>query len=127
MLIGVFILIAVGLIWTLTGVVMGGAKKHGIDSSLMQLMSSTLTFVVCGLLILLKVFPQMDVAPKTELYAFVMFFFVGATGYLLNETMARAMERGPNGLVWGILQSGTVIPFIIGVIFHGVPTPWLRI
>ena len=69
MLIGVFILIAVGLIWTLTGVVMGGAKKHGIDSSLMQLMSSTLTFVVCGLLILLRVFPQMDVAQKTGLYA----------------------------------------------------------
>ena len=79
MLIGVFILIAVGLIWTLTGVVMGGAKKHGIDSSLMQLMSSTLTFVVCGLLILLKVFPQMEVSQKTGLYAFVMFFFVGVT------------------------------------------------
>ncbi len=127
MFVGVLILVAVGLIWTLTGVVMGGAKKHGIDSSLMQLMSSTLTFVVCGLLILLNVFPQMEVSQKTGLYAFVMFFFVGVTGYLLNETMARAMERGPNGLVWGILQSGTVIPFIIGVLFHGVPTPWLRI
>ncbi len=127
MLVGVFILIAVGLIWTLTGVVMGGAKKHGIDSSLMQLMSSLLTLVVSGLLILLKVFPQMDISRNTGIYAFIMYFLVGASGYLLNETMARAMERGPNGLVWGILQSGTVIPFIVGVLFHHVPAPLMRI
>ena len=127
MLIGVLILISVGLIWTLTGVVMGGAKKHGIDSSLMQLMSSVLTLVVSALLILLKVFPTLDVGGRTVLYAFIMYFLVGASGYLLNETMARAMERGPNGLVWGILQSGTVIPFIVGVLFHGIPAPLLRI
>ena len=127
MLIGVLILVAVGLIWTLTGVVMGGAKKHGIDSSLMQLMSSVLTLVVSALLILLKVFPSLDVGGRTVFYAFIMYFLVGASGYLLNETMARAMERGPNGLVWGILQSGTVIPFIVGVLFHGIPAPLLRI
>ncbi len=127
MFVGVLILVAVGLIWTLTGVVMGGAKKHGIDSSLMQLMSSVLSLVVSSLLILLKIYPPMDVCLKTGLYAFAVYCLVGASGYLLNETMARAMERGPNGLVWGILQSGTVIPFIIGVIFHGVPAPLLRI
>ena len=93
MLIGVLILISVGLIWTLTGVVMGGAKKHGIDSSLMQLMSSVLTLVVSALLILLKVFPPLDVGGKTVLYAFIMYFLVGASGYLLNETMARAIGR----------------------------------
>ena len=127
MLVGVFILISVGLIWTLTGVVMGGAKKHGIDSSLMQLMSSLLTIVVCCALVVCGVYPSLDVSQQTGLYAFAMYFCVGASGYILNETMARAMERGPNGLVWGILQSGTVIPFIVGVLFHHVPAPPLRI
>jgi multidrug transporter EmrE-like cation transporter len=106
---------------------MGGAKKHGIDSSLMQLMSSLLTIVVCCALVVCGVYPSLDVSQQTGLYAFAMYFCVGASGYILNETMARAMERGPNGLVWGILQSGTVIPFIVGVLFHHVPTPPLRI
>ena len=106
---------------------MGGAKKHGIDSSLMQLMSSILSMVVCCVLIFLRVYPPLDVSMKAGIYAFAAYFCVGVSGYLLNETMARAMERGPNGLVWGILQSGTVVPFIVGVLFHGIPAPLLRI
>jgi multidrug transporter EmrE-like cation transporter len=31
--------------------------------------------------------------------------------------MSKAMQRGPNGIIWSITQSGFIIPFIIGVVF----------
>ena len=35
--------------------------------------------------------------------------------------MARAMQKGPNGIIWTITQSGFIFPFAMGIICFGVP------
>lgn len=34
--------------------------------------------------------------------------------------MAKAMEKGPNGIVWSTVQSGLIFPFLMGIVFFNV-------
>ena len=120
MLVALTILIAVGLIWTVTGIVMGGSARHGVDTKLMQLVSTLVGSVFLLVLIGCNVYPKISISGAVLWYSLGCYFAVGLIGYVLNETMARAMERGPNGLVWAILQSGMLIPFIVGLYAHDV-------
>ena len=38
--------------------------------------------------------------------------------------MAAGMKRGPNGAVWGIMQSALIFPFIMGILFFAQPLTW---
>lgn len=124
---GIALLVIVGGIWTLTGIVMGGASRHEIETPLLQLISSAIQCVVCGILISAGVFPGLSISWTPALMALGMYFAVGVLNYVLMETMARAMERGPNGMVWAILQSGMILPFAAGILFHGVSAPATRL
>jgi drug/metabolite transporter (DMT)-like permease len=44
----------------------------------------------------------------------------GMVNFWMLELMSAAMQRGPNGIVWAIIQSATIIPFIMGFLFFGV-------
>ena len=41
--------------------------------------------------------------------------------------MSRAMQCGPNGIIWAIIQSAMIFPFIFGVAFYDVKLNILRI
>ncbi len=104
---------------------MGGVARRGISVELMQGVSYLLGTLVC--LALLPLYPPLEVKGSFAWFALGMYFLVGLLNYFLNTTMAAAMKRGPNSLVWAILQSGMVIPFLFGICFHHVPAGPLRI
>ena len=119
------LLVLVGIIWTTTGVVMGGVARRGISVELMQALSYLLGTLVC--LALLPLYPPVEAKGSFAWFALGMYFLVGLLNCFLNATMAAAMKRGPNSLVWAILQSGMVIPFVFGICFHHVPAGPLRL
>ena len=125
MLTALIMLIFVGVIWTTTGIVMGGTARHDVHVESMQFISYLLGVVVC--LALLPLYPAPAVSGKLAWYAFGMYFLVGVLNYFLNIAMAAAMKRGPNSLVWAILQSGMIVPFIIGICFHGEQAGFIRL
>ena len=43
----------------------------------------------------------------------------GFSNFYIYVFTAKAMQRGPNGLVWGIMQSGLIGTFLMGMIFFG--------
>jgi len=125
MLTALIMLIFVGVIWTTTGIVMGGTARHDVHVESMQFISYLLGVVVC--LALLPLYPAPAVSGKLAWYAFGMYFLVGVLNYFLNIAMAAAMKRGPNSLVWAILQAGMIVPFIIGICFHGEQAGFVRL
>ncbi len=125
MLTALIILIVVGLIWTTTGVVMGGVARHDVHVESMQCMSYLLGTLIC--LALLPLYPALEVSGKFAWFAIGMYFLVGVLNFFVNVTMTAAMKRGPNSLVWAILQAGMIMPFIFGICFHDVQASALRL
>jgi len=125
MLTALIILIIVGLIWTTTGIVMGGVARKGVSVESMQCMSYLLGTLTC--LALLPLYPALGVSGKFAWFAMGMYFLVGVLNYFVNVTMTAAMKRGPNSLVWAILQAGMIMPFIVGLCFHDVSAGAVRL
>lgn len=119
------LLILVGVIWTITGIVMGGAARRGISNEFMQCLSYALGTVAC--IALLPLYPGIKVKGKLAFFALGMYFLVGVLNFFLNLAMATAMKRGPNSMVWAIIQAGMLIPFIVGICLHDVHAGPLRL
>ena len=125
MLFGVFALIAVGLSWTLVGIVMGIAPRKGVDPGLVQLFGSVCSVAVGS--ILLAVLPG-SVPGTGELFVPCSLYFSGGfLNCIMLLMMSKAMQRGPNGIIWTIIQSAMIFPFLTGIVFYGVEPEPIRI
>lgn len=123
---GVPALMAVGASWCLIGAILGRAPKDGLDTGMVQLGSAIVSIVACLLLsaTLLRPAP----VPGSVLAATLGTYAVaGALNFVALQAMAAGMQRGPNGRVWGIMQSAQLFSFLGGVVFFGDPLTTPRI
>lgn len=128
MLFGIFALIAVGLSWTLVGIVMGMAPKKNVDPALIQLGGSMVTITVGTLIFYLTG----GVGMKGDftisgVWVCMAYFTSGLLNCIMLVLMSKAMQKGPNGMIWTIIQSAMIFPFLMGVLFFGVAPKIIRI
>ena len=125
---GIIALVIVGSSWSLTGLVMGDAPKQGIPPSFIQLLCGGLSLI--GALAVAACNGTLAI-PECSATAFWLtmaaYVFTGFSNFLNLIWMSRAMQSGPNGIIWAIIQSALVFPFIGGIIFFGVEATPLRI
>lgn len=128
LLLGFLALIFTGLTWTLTGVALSGVSRRKVDATYLLFFGPLI-----GILISLGVMAGAWVlgmewvsAPVDKRFA-LDYFLVGAINYGLMYLGSVAMGRGPNNIVWCILQSGTLISFIMGIVVFGEPLSWSRL
>ena len=114
---GIGAMILVGICWTIYGYVMGKAPKENIRISCLMILSAFLAGLVSLVIGMVQGFPQTD--NRFLLLALGSQFACGIINYVQLDLMSRAMQKGPNGLVWGIMQSGLIGTFLMGVIFFG--------
>ncbi len=116
MFFGIIALSLVGLSWLLWGIVMGRAPKDGVDVGSLLFLTAATTFLIsvgAGL------FQELPADLKTTGAVFLCLFACGIVNNLQLVVLAKAMQMGPNGVIWSLTQSGFVIPFLMGVlIFH---------
>ena len=117
MVLSIASLVLVGLGWTLTGAVMGAAPKKKIDPGLIQLLGAFFSSVVC--LLLLDQAALAAIPAQVRLLTFLSFFFCGVFNCIMLCLMANAMQKGPNGIIWAVIQSAMIFPFLLGVIAFG--------
>ena len=115
---GTLALVFVGLTWSVTGIVMGQAPKRGVDTSAVQFASALFGIVVS--IAVLFFLPCKSCSAKVFLLTCGAFFLYGFLNFMMLQIMAMAMQRGPNGIIWGIIQSAVVFPFLTGIVFFGV-------
>ena len=118
-------LVLVGLGWTLTGAIMGDAPKKKIDPGVIQFLGAVCSSLFC--LLFLDRTALAAVPAGVRLSAFLSYFFCGALNCLMLYLMAHAMQKGPNGIVWAVIQSAMIFPFLLGVICFGESPKPVRI
>jgi len=122
---GILAMVLVGLSWTFYGYVMGKAPRQNIQVSCLMPVCSLVT-ALAGLTIgLAQGVPQVE--RRVFLLTLVSCWSAGFLNFFQLELMSCAMQRGPNGIIWSIVQSGFVFPFFMGVIWFHVPLTMIRL
>lgn len=116
---GVIAMLIVGGSFCLVGLVMGDAPKRGIEPSLVQLFSACFS-ILAGLVIMLIMNAVPVCSWKIWLPVCLTYATAGALNFVMLQVMSYAMQRGPNGIIWSIIQSALIFPFLGGVLFFGV-------
>ena len=122
---GIIAMVIVGSSWCLVGLVMGDAPKKGIDSSLVQLWGAVVA-TVASVIIMFATADYSMASWQVTFYVCLILAISAALNFTMLELMSRAMQCGPNGVIWSIIQSAMVFPFIVGMIFFDVEFTWLR-
>ena len=115
---GVPALVAVGSSWCLTGAILGRAPKDGLDTGMVQLGASAVSIAI-GLLLSATLLPPAHVPVRVLAATLGTYALGGALNFGALQAMAIGMQKGPNGRVWGIMQSAQLFSFLGGVVFFG--------
>lgn len=125
MLFGITAMILVGASWTVCGYVMGRAPKEKVD------IPTLLFFSMSTMLLLSLITGPVQGFPQTTLRGIMIValsqILSGFFNFWQLEWMSKAMQKGNNGIVWSIVQSGFIFPFFMGIIFFSVPLTFLRL
>ena len=114
---GFLLVITAGICWIGVGMVVSKCSARGWDFNLVQGLNDIGATLVCFLLLAGRV--SWSDPGSLFGFGFLMSFLAGLISFYSFLFTAKAMERGPNGLVWGIMQSGMIGPFLMGVILFG--------
>ena len=125
---GIISMVVVGASWCLVGAIAGKAPKAGFAMEYL-LFSGALISVISGVL-LLKLSGSWgagDTGCKALYLTLGAFFVAGICCFVQHMTMSKAMQHGPNGIIWTVIQSAMIFPFIVGIIFYDVKLTPLRL
>ncbi len=115
---GIIAMVIVGGSWCLIGFVMGDAPKRGIEPSLVQLFGAFFSVSCSTVILLLTGRPE---CPASVLLLTCGAYMVsGLINFSMLQIMSYAMQRGPNGIIWSIIQSALIFPFLGGMLFFGM-------
>ena len=114
MLFGIVALVLVAQTWIIFGIVMGQAPKKNVDPAcLIAIVSGIFALISC----IIGLINGVNVPLKPFFQCAGILTIGGFVNAFQLTLMSKAMQRGPNGIIWSITQSGFIIPFIIGILF----------
>lgn len=109
---GIIAMIIVGSSWCLIGFVMGDAPKHNIDPGFIQFLGSIVS-VIIGVSIMFATDSLPTNVPARVLWPALGALFLGSLlNFFMLQIMSYAMQRGPNGIIWAIIQSALISPAV---------------
>ena len=123
---GIVAMILVGSSWCLIGFIMGDAPKRGIDPALVQFFG----YIISAAVSLSIIFATGGIPHcpfKVTALTCGALALGGAMNFFMMLIMSYAMQRGPNGIIWAIIQSALIFPFLGGIIFFDVAVTWYRL
>lgn len=124
LLLGITAMVLVGCSWSVDGYVMGKAPRQGIHIPVLLFLTYLVSTAVSGIAGVVQGIPAVSV--QGFLIGFGALFLQGVFNSFQLEIMSRAMQRGPNGIIWTMTQSGFIFPFAMGILFFQVPLGILR-
>lgn len=122
---GIISLVIVGMSWTIVGAVMGVAPKKKLDPAVIQLTGAVVTVAACA--IMLRHTDSGTLPGSTLFWCGLSYWTAGVLNCIMLILMSLAMQKGPNGIIWAIIQSAMIFPFMTGMIFFNVEPKFIRI
>jgi len=114
-----------GCLWIGIGVAVSKCSARGWNYNIVQGLTSLGAALICAGILAGK--SICTGSSGISGFGFLMCCLAGFANFYNYVLTAKAMQRGPNGLVWGIMQSGLMGTFLMGVIFFGEKTAPLRV
>ncbi|MBR7118853.1 MAG: hypothetical protein IKC77_01480 [Lentisphaeria bacterium] len=125
---GIISLVFLGLSWCLVGAIAGNAPKKNIRMEHLLLSGGLIAALIIFIFMLISGVSYTSNTPKIALYLTLAAFFAsGVCCYFQHVLTSRAMQNGPNGVIWALTQSAMIFPFIAGIVFYGVKFTILRL
>lgn len=122
---GIIAMCIVGSSWSIIGLVMGDAPKKGIESSVVQLAGACFSATLSAI-IMIATSAYSTASWQATLLCCLCYGANGAFNCIMLQFMSKAMQIGPNGIIWSIIQSGFVFTFIMGIVFFNVELTFMR-
>jgi drug/metabolite transporter (DMT)-like permease len=116
---GIMAMVIVGASWCLIGLIMGDAPKRGIEPSLVQLFGGVVS-VLASVVIMFATKAYPTAPARVVFWTCAAYAYSGMSNFIMLQIMSSAMQSGPNGIIWSIIQSAMIFPFIGGILFFGV-------
>lgn len=122
---GVVLMLLSGAFWAATGAIIAAGTTKKISMPEAMCCSALFAAVVAVPALFLRPDPAAELSVRLLALAavagagFVNFFHMGL--------MRCAMRNGPNGIAWAVIQSGMVIPFLVGTLFFGEKATMVRL
>ena len=113
---GILALLIYGGSWCVTGMVLSRAPRHGVDAGVFQGMSA-LVNVLFSLVVVLGGQMLSHCSAIAVGCVFLNDVMDAGFSYYGLHIMSKAMQFGPNGIIWGITQSCMIIPFLASCLF----------
>lgn len=118
---GIIALLLVGASWCMVGVIFGDAPKRGLQTALVQFCGATCSLLI-GLFIANFILDEPTTCSRQEMiYTCGTIFVASIFNYFGLQAMGAGMKCGPNGAVWGIMQSALIFPYLGGLILFAQP------
>ncbi len=126
MLTGFLLVIFAGICWIGIGVSVSVCASRKWDYNIVQGLNYFGASLICLLILACGAWPQ-AADRKILAMVFLLNCCAGIANFFTYVLTAKAMRAGPNGLVWGMMQSGMIGSFLMGVCFFGEPVTLLRV
>lgn len=118
---GIIALLLVGASWCMVGVIFGDAPKRGLQTALVQFSGACCSLMI-GLFIAFFILDEPTTCGRREMFITCGAIFVTSIfNFLGLQAMSAGMKCGPNGAVWGIMQSALIFPYLVGLILFAQP------
>lgn len=114
MTLGIVCLVATGFTWVAIGIIINSAARQGRNLAAIQFLAA-LICVAVSLAVLAGTGEPLLLSPVVP-----FMLAAGIGNYATFQMMGRAMRSGPGGIVWGLIQSALIFPFLMGMGFFGV-------
>ncbi|MCQ2379952.1 MAG: EamA family transporter [Victivallaceae bacterium] len=116
MLAGLLLVFLAGITWNAEGICVSYCASRKLNFDLVQgwlFLACAAISLVCSLLA-----GDFQSHPSEVLWhAFISTSLAGTANFFTFVMASRAMAKGPNGLIWAILQSGMIGSFLMGILF----------
>lgn len=122
---GFLLVFIAGFFWIGIGVAVSKCSERGWNYNIVQGLTYLGSAMICAVILAGK--SVSTGSSGISGFGFLMCSLGGFANFYNYVLTAKAMQRGPNGLVWGIMQSGLVGTFLLGVIFFGEKPAPLRL
>lgn len=120
MAIGILFLFITAIVWVILGAVISHAANKNLNLGFIQ---GAGAIVLAALTLPIYFLKDLSVPP----IVLISVSLSGLGNYLTFILMNKAMQKGPNGLVWAMIQSAFALPFLMGILVFNVPCPATRI
>ena len=110
---GIIAMLLYGGSWSFIGLYLGEAPRKGFEAAILIAVCNFVTFLF-SVAVMFGTGAQSTAEFMPTLLTCAAFVISGILIFVQQKLISLAMQNGPNGVIWAIIQSALICPFLVG-------------